>query len=160
MSAAKEAASFTLPEQAYLPGKTTRPEEDTYDWIRDRTPEQVDESNIAGVQSWHFGLRLLCEGFYWEAHEVLEPVWMASAPNSRERYLVQAIIQIANASLKAELGKPRAAAKLVAIAEGLLGRSGYESVFGLQPSEMRVRLAKLDDSNAVKGAAIARAVFE
>ena len=91
---------------------------------------------------------------------MLEPVWMASAPNSRERYLVQAIIQIANASLKAELGKPRAAAKLVAIAEGLLGRSGYESVFGLQPSEMRVRLAKLDDSNAVKGAAIARAVFE
>ncbi|MGI9354325.1 MAG: DUF309 domain-containing protein [Rhizobiaceae bacterium] len=160
MSKAKETAGFALPKQAYLPGKTARPEEEAYDWIRDRTPAHVGSDNISHVQSWHYGLRLLREGFYWEAHEVLEPVWTACAPNSRERYLVQAIIQIANAALKAELGKPRAAGKLIVIAEGLLARSGSERLFGLDPVLAGLRLGEMSSLDTIEGQTIARAVFE
>lgn len=160
MSAAAEAETFRLPHEAYLPGRTARPKEDAYDWIRDRTPERVDERNIATVASWHYGLRLLREGFYWEAHEVLERVWMACAPNSRERHLVQAIIQIANAALKAELGKPRAAAKLVAIAEGLLARSGKEPIFDFDPASIGLSLGELNCTGNVDGQTVADVVFE
>jgi len=61
-------------------------------------------TNDASYQSntgWLYGIHLFNHGFYWEAHEVLEAVWNNAAPNSREKHLVQGVIQIANAQLKA-----------------------------------------------------------
>ena len=59
-----------------------------------------------------------------EAHEVWEPVWLACRPNSAERRLLQALIQYANAALKAEMGRDRAAARLLAATAGHLRRVG------------------------------------
>ena len=160
MNVAEEAESFALPQQAYLPGKTGRPEEDAYDWIRDRTPERVDETTLDETVSWHYGLRLLREGFYWEAHEVLEPIWTACAPNSRERYMVQGIIQIANAALQAELEKPRAASRLVEIAVGLLSRTGTDRIGHFSPAALRSRLETLDGEDIASGQSIAMTVFK
>ena len=76
----------------------------------------TDDAGAAANAPWRHGLRLLDEGFFWEAHEVLEPVWLRAAPNSRERHLVQAVIQLANGGLKRALDRPRAAARLGALA--------------------------------------------
>ena len=52
------------------------------------------------------GLDCLESGFYWEAHEILEPVWMNAPADAPERFMVQALIQLANAALKQVMDRP------------------------------------------------------
>lgn len=47
---------------------------------------------------------------------MLEEVWQRALPNSRERWLVQAVIHLANAALKNALDRPRAARRLAVLA--------------------------------------------
>ncbi|GKY88043.1 DUF309 domain-containing protein [Sinisalibacter aestuarii] len=70
------------------------------------------------------GRALYAKGFFWEAHEAWEPVWLAAAPNSRERAFLQGIIQLANARLKLAMGRHEAAARIVARAGEHLDAAG------------------------------------
>lgn len=65
---------------------------------------------------------------------MLEPVWMASAPNSAEKAMAQAVIQLANAALKLDMGKPKAAVRLAGMVEALASDAarGGESVLGVE----------------------------
>lgn len=119
-----------LPDHKHIPGQNARHPEDAFDWIRDQAAAD------AGNAAWLYGLRLLHHGFYWEAHEVLEPVWMAAAPNSAERAMAQAVIQLANAALKLDMEKPKAAARLAAMVQALAGeaRRGGAVVMGVEIS--------------------------
>lgn len=69
--------------------------------------------------AWLYGLDLAETGYFWEAHEVLEAVWLNAPPNSPERKQVQAVIQLANAALKSSMGRPNAAQRLCAMARAL-----------------------------------------
>ena len=90
------------------------------------------------------GLELLEAGFYWEAHEVLEPVWMNARANTPERHFVQALIQLANAALKLLMQRPGAATRLIDISTELLERSGPdETVMGLRLSTVRQAIEML-----------------
>lgn len=75
-----------------------------------------DESS-GDNHAWLYGLRLIEHGYFWEAHEILESVWMRASPNSRERQLVQGIIHIANAALKQTMARPGAAKRLYLLAQ-------------------------------------------
>ncbi len=59
------------------------------------------------------------DGFYWEAHELLEAVWVACAPNSAEKLYCQSVIQRANAALKQKLGQGQAADRILQKADFL-----------------------------------------
>ncbi|MDG1209842.1 MAG: DUF309 domain-containing protein [Paracoccaceae bacterium] len=120
--------SLPLPTHKHIPGQNARHPEDAFDWIRDQAATE------AGNAAWLYGLRLLREGFYWEAHEVLEPVWMAAAPNSAEKAIAQAVIQLANAALKLDMGKPKAAVRLAGMVEALASDAarGGKSVLGVE----------------------------
>ena len=83
---------YCLPKYRYWPGVNARPDPSSL--------AALHETSRSLQATWCFGLYLFDSGYYWEAHEVLESVWHHSAPNSRERALVQAVIQIANAALK------------------------------------------------------------
>lgn len=83
-------------------------------------PARFAEPPRADHPAVRYGLALHDAGFYWEAHEVLEAVWKASPLNSRERRLVRAVIQLANAGLKLRMGRPRAALRLLGEARDLL----------------------------------------
>jgi len=126
------------PDHKHIPGVNARHPEDAFDWIRMQAAPQADNP------AWLYGLQLLREGFYWEAHEVLEPVWMAAAPNSAEKAMAQAVIQLANAALKLDMGKLKAAARLAAMVEDLAGqaRQGGAVVLGVE-AEAVVRAAKV-----------------
>ena len=76
--------------------------------------------DLATSAAWQAGLHYLQNGYFWEAHEALEPVWMQLPPNSVERKFVQAVIQAANAALKLEMKRPRATLRLCDIAKALL----------------------------------------
>lgn len=125
-----------LPDHRYVPGRTARHPEGAFDWIRDQAPAETLGAGARANAPWRYGLRLLNAGFYWEAHEVLEPVWMNAAPNSVERAATQAVIQLANAALKRDMGKPRAALRLCAIAEDHGRDAGAGPVMGLSPTDV------------------------
>ena len=59
------------------------------------------------------GIALNDAGYFWEAQEILEAVWAAAPQGGRERILLRACIQIANANLKLRMQKPHAAARLL-----------------------------------------------
>jgi len=60
-----------------------------------------------------YGIALNDSGYFWEAQEILEAVWAAAPQRGRERVLLRACIQIANANLRLRMQKPHAAARLL-----------------------------------------------
>ena len=75
-------------------------------------PERIAPQRVTSQLAFRYGADLYNAGFFWEAHEVWEPVWMAMPPNSRERIACQALIQAANACLKLRFGGVRAFSRL------------------------------------------------
>lgn len=116
------AAGYPAPAWAYVPGQTERHPDGAFDTLRDTAREGMTPLALAHSDAWQAGMQFLETGFFWEAHEVLEPVWMALPASGPERVLAQAVIQIANAELKRRMGRPGAVLRLCHIAEGLLGR--------------------------------------
>lgn len=111
------------PTHAYVPGRTPRHPEGTFDALRDTAHPGQTAYVLAQSAAFRAGLHYLDTGFYWEAHEVLEPVWMALPQGSAERFFVQALIQLANGRLKLVMERPKAALRLALIARDHLGDS-------------------------------------
>lgn len=128
--------SEALPPFAHIPGANARHPEGAFAALRATARPGMTEADLAASPAFRAGLAYLHAGFFWESHEVLEPVWMALPPNSPARQMAQALIQLANARLKDRMGRPRAAARLRALAAGHLaearaGRAG--PILGLDP---------------------------
>lgn len=132
--------AIAWPDHAYVPGQTLRHREGLWDHVRATARPGMDADTLAASDAFLTGLAFHKAGFYWEAHEVWEAVWMACAPNSAEHRFVQALIQLANAELKLKMGKPRAAVRLCGIAENHLGdatRAGRDCVLGVEVQWLR-----------------------
>ncbi len=128
--------SSNLPTHAYIPGKTPRHPEGSFDHIRETVSDTLTPEVLAQSQAFLVGLRYLEMGFFWEAHEVFEPVWMALPENGDHRCLVQALIQFANAQLKLEMGRPKAAIRLCDIVHGLLCKIGEPVVLDVETRQI------------------------
>ena len=137
------------PPHAYVPGRTARHPEGAFDPIRDSVAPGMPAAELAVSDAFVTGLRFLDEGFYWEAHEVLEPVWMACPDPSPEREAVQALIQVANAGVKARMGRPRAVARIAALVEDHLDRVGAGTVLGQSIEGIRARLERARRNSAI-----------
>lgn len=124
-NAIRIAEDLPLPDHAHLPGINARSGDSVLEEAKQLAPAQTRSRDWQDNAAWLYGVRLLREGFYWEAHEVLETVWMNAAPNSREKALVQALIHGANARLKRRLGMSNAARRLVALSKQACERA-YE----------------------------------
>ena len=103
---------ITLPGHVYVPGQTTRHAEGSFEDYHASVPPEIALKDLPGTLAWRAGLRFFDEGFFWEAHEVLEPVWMATPDGTAEHQMVQCVIQLANAALKHRMGRPAAAQRL------------------------------------------------
>ena len=117
------AGALFRPTHAYVPGRTPRHPEGTFDALRATVRAGDAPAALAQSAAFQAGLHYLDTGFYWEAHEVLEPVWMALPRCSAERSFVQALIQLANGRLKLVMDRPKAALRLALIARDHLGDS-------------------------------------
>jgi predicted metal-dependent hydrolase len=113
------ADEWQLPSEPYLPGRSPRPDEDDDVHRIGRAAPVTDPALWQSNVAWLAGIRLYREGYFWEAHEVWEKVWMKARPNSRERLLVQGLIQLANSALKQRMGQHRAAVRLAKLALAL-----------------------------------------
>ena len=107
------AAHLPLPGWAYVPGETAdEPDHQTLWQAKALVPAQFFGSVPARHPALRYGIALNDAGYFWEAQEVLEAVWAAAPQGGRERILLRACIQIANANLKLRMRKPHAVARL------------------------------------------------
>ncbi len=105
-----------LPAQRHIPGTDSVAELEWLQQISCQTPANIIASEWQENLPYRYGWLLFLNQYFWEAHEVWEPVWLAAAVNSRERFLVQGLIQLANARLKQLQGNTRAENRLQKIA--------------------------------------------
>ncbi len=95
---------------------------------------------------WVYGIRLFNEGFYWEAHEVWEAVWMNAPPNSREKHFVQGLIHFANGLLKIRMDRPAAARRLFDLAGESIASAISQQVRAEHKQFLAVRISRLEAS--------------
>jgi hypothetical protein len=101
------------PRWVYRPGRGV-PDRETLEAAKALVPRRFDGAVPADHPALLYGLGLNDGGFFWECHEILEAVWKAAPQRGRDRILLRACIQIANANLKHAMQQPRAAARLFA----------------------------------------------
>jgi len=79
-----------------------------------------------------YGIDLFNHGYWWEAHEAWEAVWLAAGQDTRTGQFIQGLIQVAAAQLKRSMGEETGARLLtdsgiarLAVVEGIyLGVEG------------------------------------
>jgi hypothetical protein len=118
---AAERVTLPLPRSAYLPGGAVEPDRPALQRAKALVPARFHAFVPADDPGFRYGLLLHDTGFFWEAHEIWEAVWMAAPMNGRDRIALRALIQIANARLKRRMGRVQAAARLVEDTKMLLG---------------------------------------
>ena len=106
-------ADLALPRWAYVPGEAEGADFDTLDLAKVLVPARFNGFVPARHPALRYGLGLNSAGYFWESHEILEAVWAAAPQGGRERILLRACIQIANANLKLRMQRPHAAARLL-----------------------------------------------
>jgi hypothetical protein len=126
MSIVRAGVELALPRWAYVPGESAGAEAD-HDTLRHA--KALVPSRFAGfVPARHpalrYGIALNDSGYFWESQEILQAVWAAAPQGGRERMLLRACIQIANANLRLRMQKPTAAARLLGEALGELDALG------------------------------------
>lgn len=118
--APRYAPEISLPEVAYLPGRTPRPLE--ADPAHERHPDPLGSPTF--VRHFRYGIDLFNHGFFWECHEAWEALWLPLTPGDPIREQLQGLIQAAAALLKLQLDSPgpatsiweRGRARLAAVA--------------------------------------------
>src|ERR1700730_13575893 len=116
------AANLPLPRWAYVPGETAEAEADyeTLAQAKLLVPSRFRGYVPARHPALRYGIALNDNGYFWESQEILETVWAAAPQGGRERILLRACIQIANANLRLRMQKPNAAARSFGEALGQL----------------------------------------
>jgi uncharacterized protein len=112
------AGASRFPEVAYLPGSGTRPER------RDTPPPAaLDPAQWRACEPYVFGFALFDHGYYWEAHECWEALWIAAGRRGAVAELLRGLIQLAAAGVKIRQGRGTGAAGLAARARGHIARA-------------------------------------
>jgi len=110
---------FPMPAWAHVPGETRGADHARLAPVKALVPARFDRVVPWQNSALRYGLALNDAGFFWECHEILEAVWAAAPQGGRDRILLRACIQIANANLKRRMRRGQAAARLEA--EALAG---------------------------------------
>lgn len=84
-----------------------------------------------------YGVDLFNYGYWWEAHEAWESVWMAAGRKTLTGLFVQGLIQIAAAQLKRFMKEQRGAE--------ILTRDGCEKLLLAEPLYLGIEVKKLSE---------------
>jgi predicted metal-dependent hydrolase len=89
-------------------------------------------------ESYLYGIDLFNHGYWWEAHEALESVWLAAGQRSTPcGIFVQGLIQLAGAQLKRYIGEPCGAQSLT--------RAGCEKLSHIEGTYLGIAITPLID---------------
>lgn len=144
--AAVPASCLALPRVCHVPGTGSAPDWPPLEQAKQLVPVITREAEWADNGAYVYGFALIRGGYFWEAHEVWEPVWLACPPNGRARLLLRALIQAANAHLKREMNRPRAVVRLARDARQVLAElhaADGEAFMGVVVSRLSADLEAL-----------------
>jgi len=137
-------AKRPLPAYRYIPfqGSATRPHPrndpagHSYHASEEYLPNFTAD-DWPDCELYLYGIDLFNHGYWWEAHEALEDVWLAAGGReTRCGLFVQGLIQLSAAQLKRETGIQRGAQSLTAAAcEKLAAAEGI--YLGIEVAELR-----------------------
>lgn len=114
----------------HLPGRTPRPPEAGFAPLKAGLAGLSEPADLAASTAFAAAREFFARRYYWEAHEMFEAVWMRLAPASAERVLLRGLIQLANAGLKRRMGRGRAAARILALADAALAEAAARAPAG------------------------------
>jgi len=130
-----------FPPYAYQPGRTPHPTRDpdghSYG-AASHTPEPPDPDDWRACDDYLYGMDLFNHGYYWEAHEAWEGLWVACGREGLTAIFLQALINLAAAGFKARWGSARGMSANAATAHHL-----FQS-FAAQAGRRRIRYMGLD----------------
>ena len=92
-----------FPAYRYVPGKAPHPTRDPEGHSYNKRPPEPAKFEPGQWQScdeYLYGIDLLNHGYWWEAHETLESIWVAAGRQTETGLFIQGLIQIAVAHLK------------------------------------------------------------
>ena len=97
-----------FPAYRYVPGLTPHPTRDPHGHSYQPHPTlnrhaPWDPADWRGIDDWLYGVDLFNHFYFWEAHEAWEGLWAASPRQTPVALMLQGLIQIAAALLKAHL---------------------------------------------------------
>ena len=95
----------------------------------------IDEESWSDCKAYLFAIDLFNHGYYWEAHEELEALWLGVGRDSPAGRFIQGIIQAAAALLKLEAAKLESAKRLLVAASEKL-RAPSKSFLGLDGAKL------------------------
>jgi uncharacterized protein len=99
-----------FPPYAYVPSHTPHPTRDPAGHRYGAAfalPEPPDPEEWRACRDYLYGIDLFNNGFYWEAHEAWEGLWVACGRRGPTATYLQALINLAAAGFKARSGSAR-----------------------------------------------------
>lgn len=93
----------SFPAYRYIPGENPHP---TRDPDGHSYGELIPEPVMFSLEQWQeseeylYGVDCFNHGYWWEAHEAFESIWIAAGRTSQTGFFIQGLIQIAVALLK------------------------------------------------------------
>lgn len=129
-----------FPPYAYVPGRTPHPFRDPRGHGHgggNAPPGAVAPADWRQCPAFLDGVDLFNHRFYWEAHEAWEGLWRQYPPGAPAAVLLQGLIRLAAAGVKAREGRPRGVVRHArAAGELFAGLPPAERIFGLLPGEL------------------------
>jgi len=99
-----------FPPYSYVPGHAPHPISDpaghSYGATHS-TAEPLQPASWQDSSEYVFGVDLFNHGYYWEAHEAWEALWLAAGRQGGVAQFLKALIKLAAAGVKAREGNPR-----------------------------------------------------
>lgn len=136
-----------FPPYAYVPGRHPHPVRDPAGHMygqEDLPPYAVEPAHWRDCKAFLHGVDLFNHGYYWEAHEAWEGLWRAYPPESNAARLLQGLIKLAAAGVKAREGRARGVSRHAARARALFaGLPEEANLFGVSPDKLAAAAARL-----------------
>lgn len=107
---ARRYGTRTLPPYRYMPGTTPHPTRDPEGHSFGQSPDTevtFDPARWRTSEAYLFGIDLFNNGFYWEAHEAWEELWVACGRRGCVATVLKGLIALAAAGVKASVGNRR-----------------------------------------------------
>src|SRR6516165_5519584 len=101
-----------LPPYTFVPGRTPHPVSDPAGHSFGAKPERPaapDPARWRECRAYLRGLDLFNHGYYWEAHEAWEGLWLAAGRAGTTADFLKGLIKLAAAGVKSREGRPAGA---------------------------------------------------
>ena len=109
MTADRYAPDVSLPAYAFVPGRNPHPITDPLGHSFGKphvVPEPLDPERPNASCEFLTAIDLFNAGFYWEAHEAWESLWIAAGRSGIVADFLKGLIKLAAAGVKAREGQP------------------------------------------------------